>query len=154
MKFFVAVTAITLLFSQSAFAGDAMSGFATPQYNGRVKDRDFATLPLQSMPDFPRVPRYTGQAQFLFGVSYPNAPGGASCTAVLNAREEPQIVTQWYDLALKQGGWNVAPCRVNGSTVRADQDGNFIEIKATKSGTNPGCRVTMFYRAVTPIETK
>jgi hypothetical protein len=107
---------------------------------------DYRRQPITQMMDFPGVPRYTGPASFFTGVAYPNAPGGASYTVILNASHDPSIITQWYQTALPRAQWTLLSSSCL-NMVRAERDGSFFEVRATP-GNGCGSRVTMQYRMV------
>lgn len=55
-----------------------------------------------SLPD---IPQYSGQAQFVSGLMYPNKPGGPTVSLQYRAREAPDTVITWYEEALKAYKW-------------------------------------------------
>lgn len=61
--------------------------------------------------DLPDLPKYTGQAQFVQGLMYPNKAGGAAITMSYRAKETPDVVLGWYSDALANYHWKIAPSK-------------------------------------------
>lgn len=57
--------------------------------------------------DLPDLPKYTGQAEFVEGLMYPNKPGGPAIVMKFRAKEEPDSVLSWYSDSLKQFTWKL-----------------------------------------------
>lgn len=89
----------------------------------------------------PDVPQYSGQAQFISGLMYPNKPGGPTVSLQYRAREAPDTVIAWYEEALKAYKWmgrRVPQNSTGGRVYEASKGQSSITVTATD------CRVRGF----------
>ncbi len=78
----------------------------------------------------PDIPQYSGQAQFVSGLMYPNKIGGPTVSMQFRAREAPDTVLEWYQEALKAYKWvgRKAPATNRGRSYEAFKGKSTITI--------------------------
>lgn len=83
----------------------------------------------------PDVPQYSGQAQFVSGLMYPNKPGGPTVSMQYRAREAPDTVIAWYEEALKAYKWigRKPPAASRGRTYEASKGASSITVTVNDS---------------------
>lgn len=102
---------------------------------------------MTQMVELPYIPTYPGQATFVTGTRFPNAKGGESLTLRLRAAEHPEQVKDWYEVALKQYGWQMERVGCNERTTSAVRGNTTCQIVVSHPS-RPGyrCDIIIHYR--------
>lgn len=85
---------------------------ATPQKKVKAPPRDPRQYEVQrvgSLDQLPDLPHYTGHMRFVMGKCYPNHHRGKMYNFMVETRESPTQVIDWYKGALPGNGWRVEP---------------------------------------------
>lgn len=75
----------------------------------------------------PDLPSFTGQQDFMSGISYPDAPNGPGYVLTYNVENTQQQVLDWWKNALRIQGWNIT--MASDSSVHAkNKDGHTVTV--------------------------
>ncbi|MBX9692168.1 MAG: hypothetical protein K2Z81_07280 [Cyanobacteria bacterium] len=82
--------------------------------------------------NLPNLPAYSGKAQFVKGLMYPNKPGGPAINLQYNVSEDPGTVISWYSDALDSYQWH-SKKNQNQTLIRATRGDNGVVVRVTPS---------------------
>lgn len=135
---------VLLLCSQTVISADISK--TTKSTSTTTGEGEFAFRELKKYEPLPDLPQYSGQADFVQGVVYPQAKGGTSTTYSMCAREGKDAVVRWYQDALKMYKWNMAG-QQSSDGVRGFKGGNYIQVAVTPPPRRGyGCEIIITYR--------
>lgn len=106
---------------------------------------------LSFMPQLPDFPQYTGNYKLLRSVIMPQSFGGATYGIFFEAKENPQIVYNWYTDALRGEKWGVDTKSGNGR-IDANKKGNLVRVHVSSNGGEMHSTVMIEYRIVKAID--
>ena len=87
-----------MIFTQGAFADNTQN---------TSEQSEFKYKEVKTYQELPELPKYSGQAEFVRGLIYPSARGGASISYTLCAKESKQTVIRWYQDVLRMYKWEM-----------------------------------------------
>ena len=129
------VCALTLMSGHMALAQGTAKGnrLLLAQRAERGGSGEAAWQLLKQPMSLPDLPMYTGRSKFKDGLMYPNKPGGPAITLRYLAVEEPAVVLDWYDQALKNYQWKIDKHPLSSSSISAKRGSNGVVVRVTES---------------------
>lgn len=137
----------TASFPQKALADNqllaSLSGLQAP---GKQNQR-YTEEVLKYAPSLPSVPTYTGKGAIMTSaLYYPDLPTGKCYNLKYQAKEDAHTAHEWYQMALKQMGWQLDNNGSNALSVTAHKEPGMCCYVYTRASAVPGYRCEIILR--------